>query len=330
MKALLSKVTGGPETLLLEDVPTPQVGANDVLIDVRSVGVNYPDALVIQDKYQVKPPRPFSPGAEVAGVVKQVGKDVTDFAVGDRVLAVPGIGGMAEQVSVASSMCAPIPASMDFEEAACLVATYGTSHYALHDRGQVKARETVLILGAAGGVGIAAIELAKAAGARVIAAVSSDAKLKFAMSAGADGGVVYPTGALDKAQQKTLADSLKEACAGGADIVYDAVGGDYAEPALRTLKWQGRYLVVGFAAGIPKVPLNLVLLKTSQIVGVLWGAYMARDASAYRRQVDALVRLHAEGKIKPRISSRYSLAEGAQAIREIGERRALGKVVVNL
>lgn len=330
MKALLSRASGGPETLVLEDIAPPNVGPNDVLIDVRSVGVNFPDALVIQDLYQVKPPRPFAPGIEVAGTVNRVGSNVKEFAAGDRVLAIPGIGGMAEQVAVNAAMCAPIPSSMSFEEAACLVTTYGTSYYALHDRGQVKAGETVLILGAAGGVGIAAVELAKAAGARAIAAVSSESKLEFALSAGADGGFVYPRGALDKAQQKALADSLKEACAGGADIVYDAVGGDYAEPALRTLKWEGRYLVVGFAAGIPKIPLNLVLLKSSQIVGVLWGAWMAKDASACRRQVEALARLHAEGKIKPRISSRYSLAEGAQAIREIGDRRALGKIVVNI
>jgi NADPH:quinone reductase len=328
MKALLSTRPGPPEELEYGDVPDPVAGEGEVVIAVKAAGVNFPDVLIIEDKYQFKPPRPFSPGGEVAGVVESVGAKVTNVKVGQRVIGSIGSGGYAEKVKAPADRILPIPDTMPFDEASAFILTYGTSYYALKDRGQVKAGETVLILGAAGGVGVAAIELAKAMGAKVIGAVSSEDKAAFAKDAGADSTVIYPPGAFAKDQSKALAESFKSATGGGADVVYDAVGGDYCEPALRAMNWNGRYLVVGFPAGIPTPPLNLTLLKSTSIVGVFWGASTMREPELHKGNVRDLFKLYAEGKIKPRISARYPLKDGGKAIRALSDRTATGKLVV--
>lgn len=330
MKALVSKAPGLPETLVLENLPSPEPGPDDVVIAVKAVGVNYPDVLIIQDMYQFKPDRPFAPGGEVAGVVKAVGARVTTVKIGDRVIGSTGWGGMAEEALVNETRVTPVPDAMPFDEASAFLMTYGTSHYALKDRACIKPGETLLVLGAAGGVGVAAVELGKAMGARVIAAASSQEKVDFAIRAGADGGMIYPKGALSKDQKKELADAFKRTCGGGADVIYDAVGGDYAEPALRAINWDGRYLVIGFPAGIPAIPLNLTLLKSCQIIGVFWGAFTARDPSGNKANIKELFDLYAAGKIKPQISRRFRFEQGAQAIRELMDRKAEGKVVVVL
>ncbi|RZJ86204.1 MAG: NADPH:quinone oxidoreductase family protein, partial [Brevundimonas sp.] len=268
MRAVLSKAPGGPETLVVEDVLDPTPKAGEVVIEVKAVGINYPDTLIIEDKYQFRPERPFSPGAEVAGVVEAVGEGVKGVRKGDRVIAVPGWGGLVERLAVRAETVIPIPEAMSFEEAAALIMTYGTSYYALKDRAQLKAGETLLVLGAAGGVGAAAVELGKAMGARVVAAASTNDKVQFALDLGADNGLIYPSGPMDRAAQKELSGEFKLATGrDGADVVYDAVGGDYADPALRAMDWNGRYLVVGFPAGIPSLPLNLTLLKSVSVIG---------------------------------------------------------------
>jgi NADPH2:quinone reductase len=328
MKALLSTRPGPPEELELAEIADPVAGEGEVVIAVKAAGVNFPDVLIIEDKYQFKPERPFSPGGEVAGVIESVGAGVEHVKVGQRVIGSLGWGGYAEKVKVPAARTMPIPDAMPFDEASAFILTYGTSYYALKDRGVVKPGETVLILGAAGGVGVAAIELAKAMGARVVGAVSSEEKAEFAKACGADATVVYPASAFAKEQSKALADAFKQATNGGADVVYDAVGGDYCEPALRAMNWNGRYLVVGFPAGIPTPPLNLTLLKSTSIVGVFWGASTAREPELHKGNVRDLFKLYADGKIKPRISARYKLADGGKAIRALSDRTATGKLVV--
>ena len=331
MRAVLSKSVGGPETLVVEEVldPTPMKG--EVVIEVKAVGVNFPDTLIIEDKYQFKPQRPFSPGGEVAGVVEAVGEGVKGVRKGDRVIAVPGWGGMVERLAVRADALVPIPDAMSFEEAAGLIMTYGTSYYALKDRAGLKAGETLLVLGAAGGVGAAAVELGKAMGAHVVAAASTNDKVEFALELGADNGLIYPTGAMDKAAQKELSGELKLACGrDGADVVYDAVGGDYCEPALRAMDWNGRYLVVGFPAGIPALPLNLTLLKSVSVIGVFWGAAVMRDPAAHAANMAELMGLYAQGKIRPRISRTYPLERAHEAIQALGDRAVMGKVVVTV
>ncbi|HEV7157863.1 MAG TPA: NADPH:quinone oxidoreductase family protein [Caulobacteraceae bacterium] len=331
MKALLSVEVGGPDTLVLQDVPDPAARPGQAVVAIKACGVNYPDVLIIEDKYQFKPPRPFSPGGEISGVVSKLGEGVTHLKVGDRVLGNTGSGGMAEQIAVDAARLTPIPASMPFEEAAAFMMTYGTSYYALKDRGHVKAGQTLLVLGAAGGVGLAAVELGAAMGAHVVAAASSQAKVDLAITHGATSGVVYPPGPFDRDGQKALADLFKQACGtSGADLVYDGVGGDYAEAALRAIAWEGRFLVIGFPAGIPRIPLNLALLKSCDIVGVFWGAAVARDPAAHRRNVEALMALYAAGQIKPHVSERFPLAKAGEAITHLAERKALGKVVVTM
>lgn len=331
MKALLSTTPGGPNTLELTELPTPEPGRGEVRIGVRAVGINFPDTLIIEDRYQFRPPRPFAPGAELAGVVEAVGEGVARPAVGDRVVAVPGWGALAEQVVVRADQTLPLPADVDFETGAALLMTYGTSWYALKNRAALKPGESLLVLGAAGGVGAAAVELGKAVGARVIAAVSSAEKLAFAHDLGADDGVIYPTGELDRAAQKALSEELKRLSGGdGFDIVYDAVGGGYAEPAIRALGWEGRYLVVGFPAGIPSIPLNLALLKSIQIMGVFWGAHVMREPAAHATNVRELMAMLADGRIRPRVSRTWPLAEAAEAIAALGDRRAMGKLVVTI
>ena len=330
MKALLSKQPGPPESLELTELPDPVAGPGEVVIAVKAAGANFPDVLIIEDKYQFKPQRPFAPGGEIAGIVESVGEGVTRVKVGDRVIGSIGWGGYAEKVKAPADRTSPIPDGMPFDEASAFVLTYGTSYYALKDRGALKTGETVLVLGAAGGVGVAAIELAKAMGAKVVGAVSSEEKAAFAKAAGADATVIYPPGAFAKEQSRALAESFKQATGGGADIVYDAVGGDYCEPALRAMNWEGRYLVIGFPAGIPTPPLNLTLLKSSSIVGVFWGAAVARDPKGHEANMRDLFKLYAEGKIKPRISARFPLAEGGKAIRALMDRTATGKLVVTM
>ncbi len=331
MRALLSEAAGGPETLVLRPLPQPEPGAGEVRIAVHAAAINYPDALIIQDLYQFKPQRPFAPGGEVAGVVEALGDGVTTLKVGDRVLAAPGWGGLCEQLAVAANRCVPLPDAMPFEDGAAFLMTYATSQHALKDRADLKPGETLLVLGAAGGVGLAAVELGKAMGARVIAAASSQAKVDLAAAHGADAGVVYPAGPFDKPGLKALSELFKAACGpGGADVIYDPVGGDYAEAALRAIGWEGRYLVVGFPAGIPKIPLNLTLLKSCQIVGVFWGAFVMRDPARHAANVAELFELYAEGKIKPVITQRFPLERGGEAIAALADRRATGKVVVTV
>lgn len=327
MKAVLSKTVGGPEALVIEDVAVPVPGKNQVLIQVKACGVNYPDVLIIQDMYQFKPPRPFSPGGEVSGIVSAVGEGVSHVKAGDRVLASTGNGGMAEYCLAAAHGVMPIPDGMPFEEAAAFLMTYGTSYYALKDRADPKPGEKLLVLGAAGGVGIAAVELGKAMGLEVIAAASSQEKVDFCLGKGADKGLVYPR-ELDRDAQKKFADDIKSVSGGGVDIVYDGVGGNYAEPAVRAMNWEGRFLVIGFPAGIPKLPLNLTLLKSCDVRGVFWGAAVARDPKAHAQNCKELFDLYKAGKIRPHVSNSYPLDKAPDAIRELQDRKAQGKVVV--
>ncbi|MCR5873955.1 NADPH:quinone oxidoreductase family protein [Phenylobacterium sp. J426] len=332
MKALLSKQVGGPDTLVLEDVASPEAKPGQAVVEVKAIGVNFPDVLIIEDKYQFKPERPFSPGGEVAGVVKSVGEGVTHVKPGDRVLGNTGWGGMAEELALEAARLVKIPDGMPFDEAAAFIMTYGTSWHALKDRAQLKAGQTMLVLGAAGGVGLAAVELGKAVGARVIAAASSQEKVDLCISKGADAGVVYPRGPFDKESQKALGALFKEATGpNGADVIYDAIGDAYAEPALRSIAWEGKYLVVGFAAGeIPKIPLNLALLKGCDIVGVFWGAWVGKNPERHRASVAELMEMYEQGKIKPYVSERFPLERAADAIKHLASRKAMGKVVVTV
>lgn len=330
MKAALCTHYGPPEELELCDVPAPSPGKGQVLVSVRSCGVNFPDVLLIQDKYQFKPPLPFSPGGEIAGVVKAAGEGVTTPKPGDRVIASIGTGGFAEEALADGARCIPMPDGLDFDIASCFFIAYGTSWHALKDRAQLKPGETLVVLGAAGGVGLAAVEIGHAMGARVIAGASSEEKVALAKRHGAGDGFVYPAGKLSKDQQKAFSEAIKRATEGnGADVLYDPVGSDYAEPALRAMNWGGRYLVVGFAAGdIPRVPLNLTLLKGSSIVGVFWGAAVARNPKKGFSDLSEIARLIAEGKLKPYISARLPLSRAGDAIRLLMDRKAQGKVVV--
>ncbi|MCA8888994.1 MAG: NADPH:quinone oxidoreductase family protein [Parvularculaceae bacterium] len=328
MKAMMSVAPGGPETLELTELATPEPGPGQVRIAVKAAGVNFPDTLVIRDLYQFKPPRPFAPGGEVAGVIDALGDAVTGFKVGDRVQSGGIHGGFATHMIVDAARANKIPQEMPFDEAAAFMLTYGTSHYALKDRAKLKPGETLFILGAAGGVGAAAIECGKAMGARVIAGVSSDEKAAFCKSIGADETLVYPR-ALDREAQKALSGEIKRLSGGeGVDVVYDAVGGDYAEAALRALAWEGRFLVVGFPAGIPKIPLNLTLLKGCQILGVFWGAFTMRDPDRNAEHVAELFQWYAEGKVKPQVTSRFPLAQAADALKLVEERKVRGKAVL--
>ena len=332
MKALLSKAVGGPDTLVLEDVPSPEAKPGFAVVSVKAVGVNFPDVLIIEDKYQFKPARPFSPGGEVSGVVKSVGEGVTHIKVGDRVLGNTGWGGMAEELALEAARLVKIPDAMPFDDAAAFIMTYGTSYHALKDRADLQPGQTLLVLGAAGGVGLAAVELGKQMGARVIAAASSQEKVDLCLAHGADAGVVYGRGPFDRDGQKQLSEQFKAACgAAGADVIYDGIGGDYAEPALRSIAWEGKYLVVGFAAGdIPKIPLNLALLKGCDIVGVFWGTWVAKNPARHQKSVAELLAMYAAGKIKPHVSGRFPLAKAADAIRHLASRQAMGKVVVTI
>lgn len=331
MKALLSKAPGGPETLILDDLPDPSPAPGQVLVAVKACAINYPDVLIIEDKYQFRPERPFAPGGEISGVVDALGEGVTSLAVGDRVLGTIGHGGLVEQVVVDAARLYRLPEGRSFEEGAALLLTYATTIHALLDRGHLKAGQTLLVLGAAGGVGLAAVELGKAFGARVVAAVSSEEKAQACREAGADATLIYGRAPFDKDASKALADQFKAALGpSGADVIYDPVGGDYAEPALRAIAWEGRYLVVGFPAGIPRLPLNLTLLKSCDVCGVFWGAFAARDPAANQAHVEHLFRLWAEGKIAPRVTESFDFAGGGQAIAKMAARGAIGKLVVRV
>jgi NADPH2:quinone reductase len=331
MKALLSKTVGGPDTLVLEDVPSPVAGPGQVILTVRACGVNFPDSLIIEDRYQFKPERPFAPGGEVAGVIKELGEGVTGLTIGQRVLGNTGWGGMAEEMAIDANRIIPIPDAMPFDEASAFILTYGTSYYGLKDRGFLKPGQSLLVLGAAGGVGLAAVQLGKAMGAHVIAACSTQDKVDFAKEHGAAAGVVYPSGPFDKDGKKELANLFKEAVGKtGADVIYDGVGGDYAEASFRAIAWEGRFLVVGFPAGIPAIPLNLALLKSADIVGVFWGAAVARDPAQHRRNVEELFEFYKAGQIKPFVSEHFPLENAVDAIKHLTSRKAMGKVVVTM
>jgi NADPH:quinone reductase len=332
LRALLSETAGGPDSLRLGDVELPvDVPPACVRIAVRACAVNYPDVLMIADRYQTRPPRPFAPGLDVAGVVVAVGSDVPEFRHGDRVMAQCRWGGMAEQVDVPAGRCLSIPDRLPFDHAAAMLTTHGTARFALEECAGLRRGETVLVLGAAGGVGLAAVQLAKRAGARVVAAASSEAKLDVARRHGAEVGVVYPSGQLDMAASKELVGRLRHACApGGAAVVVDVVGGDYAEAALRVIATEGRYLVIGFTAGIPRLPMNLVLLNRVRIHGVAWSADLEQEPDWLRRQMQRLVTRYEAGDIEPEISARFPLERGSEAIACLAERKVTGKVLVEI
>jgi NADPH:quinone reductase len=322
VKAILCHRFGPPDDLVLADVPEPAAGAGEVVAKVAAVGLNFMDTLIIAGKYQAKPPFPFSPGAEFAGVVESVGAGVTAFAPGDRVMGYTNFGAARERLAVAADNISKLTADLDFERAAALTITYGTGYHALKHRARLQPGETLAVLGASGGAGLAAVELGKLMGARVIACASTDDKLAFTRAHGADEVVNYAT--------EDLRDALKRlGGAHGVDVVYDAVGGPYSEPALRSLAWEGRHLVVGFAAGeIPKLPLNLVLLKGCAVLGVFWGAWVRHDPAAYRAALDQLAHWCAQGKLSCHVDKVYPLAQTPQAIKALAERKAMGKLVV--
>ena len=331
MKALISRETGGPETLEFGDLPDREPGKGEILIDVKACSINFPDTLIIEDKYQVKPPRPFAPGSEVAGTVAKLGEGVEGFSVGDRIITGTGFGGLAEQAIGRAANCYHLPEKFSFAQGASLLMTYGTSIHALKDRGRIAEGDEVLVLGAAGGVGISGVELAKAYGARVVVGVSSEEKAQMARDAGADAVVIYDRAPFDKDASKALANKFKEACEkDGYDIVYDIVGGDYSEPAVRAIGWEGRFLVTGFPAGIAKLPLNLTLLKSCDVCGVFWGAFAARFPDKNRANIAELFELWEAGKIAPPVSETYAFENAAQEIRKVGAREAVGKLVVEI
>src|SRR6266436_1235688 len=324
VKAVLCKQYGPPETLVVEDLPSPRAGPGEAVVSVKAASVNFPDVLIIQNKYQFKPPLPFSPGSELAGVVKEVGAGVSSVRPGDKVMAFTTYGAFAEEVKTDAARLLPIPDGMDFKTAAAFVLTYGTSDHALRDRGALRAGETLLVLGAAGGVGLAAIEIGKALGARVIACASSDEKLAVCREHGADATINYAA--------EDLRERIKSLTGGqGVDVIYDPVGGAYTESAFRSIAWRGRLLVVGFAAGeIPKLPLNLALLKGAAVVGVFWGDFARREPKAFAESVKQLARWYAEGRLRPHVSQTLPLERAAEAIQLLASRKAKGKIVLTM
>jgi NADPH2:quinone reductase len=324
MKAVLCKQFGPPDSLVLETLESPRAGAGEVVLSVKAASVNFPDVLIIQNKYQFKPPLPFSPGSELAGVVKEVGAGVQGWRTGDRVMAFTTYGAFAEEAKTEASRLLPLPENMDFVTGASFVLTYATTDHALRDRGALAAGETLLVLGAAGGVGLAAIEVGKALGARVIACASSDEKLAVCRSHGADATINYAT--------EDLRERIKALTASrGPDVIYDPVGGPYSEPAFRSIAWRGRHLVVGFAAGeIPKLPLNLALLKGASVVGVFWGDFARREPAHFAESVKQLTKWYAEGRLKPHVSQTFPLEKAAEALKAMAARQVKGKVVLTV
>ncbi len=323
MKAVLCKSHGMPDTLVVEDVPSPDLSEGQVLISVKACGVNFPDTLIIQGKYQFKPDLPFSPGGEVSGVIKAVGDGVTNVSVGDRVIAFSTWGGFAEELAVDANRLIRMSDKMEFEKASAFILTYGTSYHALKDRANIQPGETLLVLGASGGVGLAAIQLGKAMGARVIAAASTKEKLDVCAANGADELINYSS--------EDLRARVKEITQGaGVDVIYDPVGGPLSEKALRDMSWGGRFLVVGFAVGeIPKVPLNLALLKGCSIVGVFWGDFTRREPALNEANNQELMRLFEAGKISPHIHKVYPLTQASEALNELLDKKVSGKVVLS-
>jgi len=322
MKAILCKEYGLPETLKYEEIASPRAGKGQVVISVRACSVSFPDTLIIQGLYQFKPPMPFSPGGEVAGVVKEVGEGVERVRVGDRVMGFNGWGGFAEEMAIDANRVFPMSEQMDFATAATVIMTYGTSQYALKDRGQLKPNETLLVLGAGGGVGLAAVQIGKLMGARVIAAASTDEKLAICKEYGADEVINYKAEDL-KERVKALGGKK------GIDVIFDPVGGQYAEPALRGMGWGGRYLVIGFAAGdIPRIPFNLFLLKGCSVIGVFWGAFTDREPQRNRAYLQELLSWFDDGKIKTHISAAYPLAHASDALDDMMQRKVAGKAVI--
>ena len=334
MRALQCVELGMPDKLQVNDVPDPEASPEHVVIENKAASVNFPDVLMIQGLYQFQPELPFIPGGESAGIVSAVGDGVENISVGDRVFAMTGMGAFSEKISAHNSSVVKIPDNMGFETAAALPMTYGTSIYALKQRANLKAGETLLVLGAAGGVGLATVELGKAMGARVIAAASTNEKVDLCIQHGADEGFIYPSGVLNRDQQKELSNKIKELSGGiGPNVIYDPVGGSYSEPCLRSIAWEGRYLVIGFAAGadqIPKMPLNLTLLKGCQIVGVFWGAWVGMHPEENKKNFEELFKLHSEGKIDPEVSDSFTLDDGALAIAHLKDRKAKGKVIIEI
>jgi NADPH2:quinone reductase len=324
MKAVLCKQYGPPESLVLEEVASPVPGPGEVVVSTRAASVNFPDVLIIQNKYQFKPPLPFSPGSELAGVVKAVGEGVTSAKPGDKVIAFTTYGAFAEEVKTEATRLLPLPEKMSFEEGASFILTYATSDHALRDRGELKPGETLLVLGAAGGVGLAAIEIGKALGARVIACASSAEKLAVCREHGADALIDY--------SREDLRERIKALTDGrGVDVIYDPVGGPYTEPAFRSIAWRGRLLVVGFAAGdIPKLPLNLALLKGASIVGVFWGDFARREPRQFAESARQLARWYAEGKLRPHVSQAFPLERAVDALKLMAARQVKGKVVIKI
>jgi NADPH2:quinone reductase len=322
VKAVLCKAFGPPDTLVVEDAPDPSPGRGEVVLSVKAAGVNFPDVLMIENKYQTKPPLPFSPGGEAAGVVSGVGAGVDGVKTGDRVMAIVGHGAFAEKVAVPADRLVAVPAGMNDVTAGAFLFTYATSDHAVRDRGELRAGEAMLVLGAAGGVGLAAVEIGKAVGATVIACASNDEKLAVCREHGADATINYSTEDLREGIKRITGDR-------GVDVVIDPVGGRFAEPAFRSVAWRGRFVVVGFAAGeIPKIPLNLPLLKGSSIVGSSLGGWMRREPEKFAQSTRQLLRWHAEGRLKPRIDRTYPLERAGEAIAYMAGRHVKGKVVV--
>ena len=324
MKAVLCKAFGPADTLVVEDVSSPEIKKNEVLLDVHAAGINFPDTLIIEGKYQFKPPFPFSPGGEASGVISAVGEKVSHLKVGDRVMALTGWGSCAEQIAVPAYNILPMPDAMDFTTAAAFSMTYGTAMHALKQRGALQAGETLLVLGASGGVGLAAIEIGKAMGARVIAAASSAEKLEVARQAGADELINY--------QDEDIRERLKTLTKGqGVDVVIDPVGGDMSETVFRSIAWNGRMLVIGFASGtIPSLPVNLPLLKGAAVIGVFWGSFAQRQPQDNVANFQQLFAWYAEGKLKPLVSQTFALEDTAQAINTLAARKAVGKLVIKV
>ena len=326
MHAWLCENPTGVDALVWKELPTPEPAAGEVLIEIEAASLNFPDLLIVQNKYQMKPPLPFVPGSEYAGVVRKVGPGVHNLTIGQNVACLSGTGGFATHVVASAAQCMPLPVELGHVDAAAFIMTYGTSWHALMDRGQLEAGETVLILGAAGGVGTAAIQIAKAAGARVVAAASTEEKCELCRSIGADATINYSAHPVPTA----FRDAIKVATDGkGPDVIYDPVGGDFAEPAFRSIGWRGRYLVVGFAAGaIPALPLNLMLLKGASLVGVFWGDFARREPSANADMLAELAKWYIEGKIKPVIDRVLPMTQLKQAYAHMGSRGVKGKVVM--
>jgi NADPH2:quinone reductase len=327
LKALISRQPGGPDTLLLDDLPMPVPGSGEVRIAVRACAINYPDVLIIEDRYQFKPARPFAPGVEIAGVIESVAPDVTEFVPGQRVMGILQWGGLAEFAVARTAKCTLMPDAMSFEDGAAFQVTYGTTYHALVDRAALKSGETLLVLGASGGVGLAAIQLGVALGARVVAGTSSAEKGEIAKRHGAHELLIYPTGSFDP---KSFAAQIKGHCPTGVDVIYDPIGGAYAEPALRSLAFGGRHLVIGFTAGIPSPPWNLALLKGCSIVGVFWGVWVERFPDQHKENSAKLLALYERGAILPLVSERLPLSQAATAIRRLADRTAVGKLVITL